>query len=102
MTFSKSLLVGLSACTLAFSCLAATQEINGIKIPDTATVSLRWSWPVASDEWSYTTDAVLTKIDDTWQATWSRDLIEPSLKKATVLDVTPIGGARGPIVGADG
>ena len=39
MTLSKSLLVGLSACTLAFSCMAATQEINGVKIPDSVTVS---------------------------------------------------------------
>ncbi len=69
---------------------------------ETATVALRWTWPVAGDEWSYSTGAVLTKVDDAWQATWSRDLVEPSLKKATVLDLTPIGGARGPIVGADG
>lgn len=39
MTFSKSLLVGLSACALAFSSLAATLEVNGIKIPDSVTVN---------------------------------------------------------------
>lgn len=78
--------------------VAAEPEENG----DTAAVELRWTWPVAGDEWTYSTDATLTKVDDTWQATWSRDLVEPSLRPATVLDITPIGGARGPIVGADG
>jgi hypothetical protein len=39
MTIFKSLLVGLGACTLAFSCAAATIEVNGVKIPDSVTVS---------------------------------------------------------------
>jgi hypothetical protein len=39
MTIFKSLLVGLGACTLALSCAAATQEIHGVKIPDSVTVS---------------------------------------------------------------
>lgn len=78
--------------------VAADPETNG----DTATVALRWTWPVAGDEWTYTSDATLTNVDDEWRATWSRDLVEPSLRKATVLDITPIGSNRGPIVGADG
>jgi hypothetical protein len=78
--------------------VASEPETSG----DTATVQLRWTWPLAGDEWTYTTDATLAKAGDAWAATWSRDLVEPSLRKATVLDVTPIGGARGPIVGADG
>lgn len=69
---------------------------------DTATVPLSWSWPVAGDEWSYAAEATLTKAGDDWQVAWSRDLVEPHLKKATVLDITPIGGGRGPIIGADG
>lgn len=78
--------------------VAADPDSDG----ELATVSLRWTWPIAGDEWTYTTDAVLTLVDDEWQATWSRDLVEPSLRRATVLDVTPIAGARAPIVGADG
>ena len=69
---------------------------------DTAIVVLQWTWPLGGDEWTYTSDATLTKVDDEWQATWSRALVEPSLRKATVLDVTPIVAARAPIVGADG
>lgn len=78
--------------------VASEPDVSG----DTATVQLRWTWPIAGDEWTYTTDATLTEVDDAWAATWSRDLVEPSLRKATVLDVTPIAGARAPILGADG
>ena len=68
----------------------------------TATATLTWTWPVADNEWTYTTDAELTQADDEWQVAWSRELVEPSLAAETTLDVTPIAGARGPIVGADG
>lgn len=68
----------------------------------TASATLAWVWPVADDEWSYTTDVELTKADDEWQTTWSRALVEPSLRKATVLDITPIGGPRGLILGNRG
>jgi cell division protein FtsI/penicillin-binding protein 2 len=68
---------------------------------DKATATLAWVWPVAGDEWSYTTDVAMTKADDEWQTTWSRALVEPSLGKATVLDATPIAGARGDILGDD-
>lgn len=67
-----------------------------------ATATLAWAWPVAGDEWSYTTDVVLTKADDEWQTTWDRSLVEPSLGAATVLDATPIQGARGDILGNRG
>ncbi|GAA1777678.1 penicillin-binding transpeptidase domain-containing protein [Nocardioides hankookensis] len=69
---------------------------------DTATATLAWVWPVAGDEWSYTTDVTMTKVDDEWQVPWSRALVEPSLRKATVLDATPIGGSRGDIIGNRG
>ena len=68
----------------------------------TATVPLSWTWPVAGDEWSYTTEATLTEADDAWQVGWSRDVVESSLGKRSILDVTPIAAARGPIVGAGG
>jgi len=69
---------------------------------DTATATLAWVWPVADDEWSYTTDVELTKADDEWQTTWARALIEPTLRKATVLDATPVRGPRGLILGNRG
>ena len=68
----------------------------------TATATLSWTWPVAGDEWSYTTEATLTEADDEWQVGWSRALVEPSLGRRAVLDLTPIAPERGPIVGAGG
>lgn len=67
-----------------------------------ATAELRWTWPLAGDEWTYTTDVSLAEGEDAWEVAWSRALVEPHLKKGSTLDVTPIGGARGPIMGAGG
>ncbi len=66
------------------------------------TVVLSWSWPVAGREWTYTSEADLTEAGDTWEATWNRAVVEPTLGARSVLDLTPIAGARGPIVGAGG
>jgi cell division protein FtsI/penicillin-binding protein 2 len=80
-----------------------TVTAGGVKEDgDTATATLAWVWPIAGDEWSYTTDVTLTKADDEWRTTWSRALIEPSLRKATVLEATPVAGSRGDIVGNRG
>ncbi|WP_395658604.1 penicillin-binding transpeptidase domain-containing protein [Nocardioides sp.] len=67
-----------------------------------ATATLTWSWPLAGEEWTYTTEADLTEGDDAWEATWSRAVVEPSLQRASVLDATPIGATRGEILGAGG
>ncbi|GAB3198613.1 penicillin-binding transpeptidase domain-containing protein [Nocardioides hungaricus] len=75
----------------------AAEEAGG-----TANAALRWTWPLAGDEWTYTTEVELTEGDGEWQVAWSRELVQPRLGKAAVLDVTPIGGARGPIMGAGG
>lgn len=67
-----------------------------------ATAQLRWTWPIAGDEWTYTTDVELTEGAEAWEVTWQRALVEPHLKRGSVLDITPIGGVRGPIMGAGG
>ncbi len=68
----------------------------------TATATLSWTWPVAGEEWTYTTDVDLTEADDEWQVGWTRELVEPRLTRRAVLDLTPIEPERGPIVGAGG
>jgi cell division protein FtsI/penicillin-binding protein 2 len=67
-----------------------------------ATARLAWSWPLAGEKWTYTSKAQLTDTDDGWEVVWRRDLVEPSLDKRTVLDVTPIESKRGAIIGAHG
>ncbi|MCW2791739.1 MAG: penicillin-binding protein transpeptidase, partial [Nocardioides sp.] len=69
---------------------------------DTATAALTWTWPVAGEDWTYDTEAALTRVDDEWQVTWDPAIIEPSLNEDVVLDATPIAAARGPITGAHG
>ncbi|GAB6984546.1 penicillin-binding transpeptidase domain-containing protein [Nocardioides pyridinolyticus] len=67
-----------------------------------ATAELRWTWPLAGDEWTYTTDVSLSEGAEAWEVAWDRALIEPHLRRRSTLDVTPIGGVRGPIMGAGG
>jgi cell division protein FtsI/penicillin-binding protein 2 len=69
---------------------------------DSATATLAWTWPVGGEEWSYTTEAEMGLVDDEWQVAWDRSLVEPSLQSGTVLDLTPIAGDRGLILGNKG
>ncbi|MDF1604372.1 penicillin-binding transpeptidase domain-containing protein [Nocardioides sp. YIM 152315] len=69
---------------------------------DSATATLAWMWPVGGEEWSYTTEAEMDLVDDEWQVAWDRTLVEPSLQSGTVLDLTPITGDRGLILGNRG
>ncbi|WP_345262105.1 penicillin-binding transpeptidase domain-containing protein [Nocardioides nanhaiensis] len=69
-----------------------------------ATATLAWSWPLgpAGEPWEYESSVRLTEVEGAWQAVWERAVVEPSLRGGTVLDATPIGGARGEILGARG
>lgn len=71
---------------------------------DAATATLAWSWPVGPEggEWAYESQVSLVSSDDTWKVAWERSVVEPSLRKATVLDRTPIAARRGDITGARG
>ena len=68
----------------------------------TATATLSWSWPVADQEWTYDTEATMTRVDDEWQVAWDPALIEPSLNPDVVLDAATIAAARGAVTGAHG
>ncbi|MFC4785999.1 penicillin-binding transpeptidase domain-containing protein [Nocardioides sp. MAHUQ-72] len=69
---------------------------------DSATAPLSWTWPVGGDEWSYTTEARMTRLDDEWQVAWDRSVVEPSLVDGVTLEATPIEARRGRITGAGG
>jgi hypothetical protein len=69
---------------------------------DTATAPLTWAWPVAGDEWTYDTEATLTRVDDVWQVAWQPTLVEPTLREDMTLDLTLIAAERGDILGAGG
>lgn len=73
---------------------------------DTATARLSWSWPVTPDEaWAYDSTVTLTRDPDdadSWRAVWEHAVVEPSLNAGAVLDLVPLAGARGDILGAGG
>jgi len=69
---------------------------------DTATVTLGWSWPVSAQEWSYTSEARLTLVDDAWQVAWEPAVVEPSLRPGGTLDLTGTTAERGEILGRGG
>ena len=81
-----------------------TVEAGDVEVDaDTATATLSWSWPITADDvWAYDSQATLSRVDDTWQVVWDRNVIEPSLQPATTLDLTPVRAARGDITGARG
>lgn len=68
----------------------------------TATATLGWSWPLAEQEWTYTTRAQLVRDGGSWRVAWDPALVEPSLTGSQALDITPIAPRRGEIVGPGG
>ena len=77
---------------------AGTVEESG----DSATAPLTWSWPVAGEQWTYETEAGLTRVDDEWQVAWDPAVIEPSLREGVTLDLTTVAAPRGEVLGAGG
>lgn len=69
---------------------------------ETATATLAWTWPIGAEEWSYTAPVTMTRAGGEWQVEWSRALVEPSLRERSVLDLTPVAGDRGLILGNHG
>ena len=67
---------------------------------ESATATLSWSWPVSEQDWTYTTEATLTLVDDAWAVEWEPAIVERSLRSGGVLDLTGVTAARGVIRGA--
>ncbi|WP_236553757.1 penicillin-binding transpeptidase domain-containing protein [Nocardioides sp. AX2bis] len=93
--------------TVAVSGVAETEDepVEGV---ETAAATLDWSWDVAGKPWTYTTTVPmrLPETDDagsgTWELQWSRTVVEPSLREATTLALTPVAARRGEVLGGDG
>jgi hypothetical protein len=83
--------------------LTPTVELTDVAESDgTATATLGWSWPVTDQDWTYTTTATLTEVDDAWVVEWEPSIIEPSLRRGGTLELTGITAERGEILGAGG
>ncbi|HEY5553520.1 MAG TPA: penicillin-binding transpeptidase domain-containing protein, partial [Cellulomonas sp.] len=115
--FTKVTLTGASATeaaaerTTAFDGLkpwAPRVEVKDVVTtkdePDDATVTLVFTWDVdASDtDWTYTTTARLTRVEDAWQAVWSPFALAPDLVAGEVLGAQRIAAERAGVVSASG
>lgn len=74
-----------------------------------ATATLRWSWPLPSGAWTYTSRLALAGTGtDTgtgtgdWAASWSPDVVEPSLSPGEELELVELTPARGDVLGRGG
>lgn len=82
-----------------------TVTVSDVGEPEAGAVdaTLRWTWDLGGEEpWSYEVTAPLTEGDTEWTATWSVELLEPSLEAGDVLDLSSLTPDRGDILGARG
>src|SRR5690242_1700991 len=81
-------------------------DVEQVRVNDAGTiarVSLAWTWPVGEQEWSYTSQARMTRNgDNPWITTWTRAIIQPDLGSREVLDRVGVTPRRGTIIGAGG
>ncbi len=67
-----------------------------------ATATLAWSWPLAEEPWTYTTEVALERSGEDWVPVWDPTVIEGSLAEDELLDATTVTPARGDVLGARG
>ncbi|BBE23975.1 hypothetical protein MN0502_28580 [Arthrobacter sp. MN05-02] len=71
---------------------------------DSATATLDYVWDLddSDSDWTYSTTADLTRVEDVWQAAWEPALFVPDLLPDEKLTLTSVPGDRGDITGAGG
>ncbi|WP_298255268.1 penicillin-binding transpeptidase domain-containing protein [uncultured Arthrobacter sp.] len=96
----------LAAITAGFTPGAPRVTVGGVEETgeDTATATLDYVWDLdASDrDWTYSTTAELSRVDDVWQTAWKPGVFVEGLLPDEKLALTSIQADRGDITGADG
>ena len=96
----------LAAITEGFAPGAPKVSVAGVEETgeDTARATLDYVWDLdATDsDWTYSTTADLTRVEDVWQAAWDPAVFVPNLLPQEKLTLTSLPGDRGDITGADG
>ncbi len=80
----------------------AVEQVSVGEAGTTARASLAWTWPVGEQEWSYTSQARLTRSGGAWTTTWAPSVVQPDLGADEVLDRVGVTPRRGKILGAGG
>jgi cell division protein FtsI/penicillin-binding protein 2 len=68
----------------------------------TATLDYVWDLDASDSDWTYSTTADLTRVEDVWQAAWDPAVFVPNLLPEEKLTLTRVPGDRGDITGARG
>ncbi|MBO1751847.1 penicillin-binding protein [Actinotalea sp. BY-33] len=68
----------------------------------TATLDLTWDLDDSPEDWTTSTTADLTLVEDEWQATWEPALLAPDLREDEVLTLSRTAAERADVLGADG
>lgn len=96
----------LTAITEGFTPAPPRVTVGGVEESgeDTATATLDYVWDLdASDrDWTYSTTAELTRVDDAWQTAWKPGVFVEGLLPDEKLALTSTPADRGDITGADG
>lgn len=77
------------------------EDVDGT-ITATAVLGVSWDLDASEQDWTYTTAADLTYVEDAWQVAWSPALLEPSLVAGERLVLGEVAAERAGILGADG
>jgi cell division protein FtsI/penicillin-binding protein 2 len=97
--------------TAAFEGLAPWQprvDVQGVATtkgkPDSATVTFTYTWDVdaSAHDWTYTTTAQLTRVNDAWQSAWTPYVLAPDLVAGETLSATRVPAARAGVVTTSG
>ncbi|WP_026553513.1 penicillin-binding transpeptidase domain-containing protein [Arthrobacter sp. H20] len=96
----------LAAITAALDPLTPSVSVGSVEssAEDQATVQLNHVWDLdeGDADWTYTTTAELSLVDDVWQVAWDPAVAVDGLAVGEVLAVSSTPAARGDILGAEG
>ncbi|WP_181036327.1 penicillin-binding transpeptidase domain-containing protein [Arthrobacter sp. B1805] len=96
----------LATITEGFGPQAPQVEVAGVEETgdDSATATLDYTWDLddTDQDWTYSTTAELTRVEDVWQAAWEPAVFVPNLMPDEKLTLTSVPADRGEITGAGG
>jgi cell division protein FtsI/penicillin-binding protein 2 len=96
----------LALITEGFAPAAPDVTVAGVEETgeDSATATLDYVWDLddTDQDWTYTTTADLTRVEDAWQTAWEPAVFVPDLLPDEKLTLTSVPGDRGDITGAGG
>jgi cell division protein FtsI/penicillin-binding protein 2 len=105
-TEASAVTADLATITEGFGPGAPSVTVKGVEETgdDTATATLDYVWDLdtSDQDWTYSTTADLTRVEDVWQTSWEPEVFVPNLLPDEKLTLGTVPGDRGDITGAGG